>query len=141
MPNIFVNSDNSNLTSKIYKAGKVGKSAAAAEKKMQDVVRAIVGKAPGFVTDKSAAGKGYTIRIEVTKVEAAGGTVHPEIVRFPSTAGKGGRGEEMVSTLTKDPSITVEGTSEGLLLDGIEAVTENIATKSLPLMRMDMLKR
>jgi len=86
MPNIFVNSDNSNLTSKIYKAGKVGKSAAAAEKKMQDVVRAIVGKAPGFVTDKSAAGKGYTIRIEVTKVEAAGGkttyTVHPEIVRF-----------------------------------------------------------
>jgi len=47
----------------------------------------------------------------------------------------------MVSTLTKDPSITVEGTSEGLLLDGIEAVTENIATKSLPLMRMDMLKR
>jgi len=145
MPNIFVNTDNSNLTSKIYKAGKVGKSAAAAEKKMQDVVRAIVGKAPGFVTDKSAAGKGYTIRIEVTKVEAAGGkttyTVHPEIVRFPSSAGKRGKGEEMVSTLTKDPSITVEGTSEGLLLDGIEAVTENIATKSLPLMRMDMLKR
>ena len=58
MPNIFVNTDTSNLTSKIYKAGKVGKSAAAAEKKMQDVVRAIVGKAPGFVTDKSAAGKG-----------------------------------------------------------------------------------
>jgi len=47
----------------------------------------------------------------------------------------------MVSTLTKDPTIGVQGHSEALLLDGIEAVTENIVTKSLPLMRTDMMKR
>lgn len=110
MPKIFVNTDNSNSKAKIYEAGKVGKSAAA-EKKMQDVVTALVTKEPDFVSDKSAIGKGYTIRIKVTKAEAAGGTttytVHPEIVRFPSSSGKGGKGEEMVSTLTKDPTIQV----------------------------------
>lgn len=145
MPNIFVNTDNSNPKSKIYKAGKVGKSAAAAEKKMEEVVKAVAGKAPGFVTDKSAAGKGYTIRIEVTKAETAGGqttyTVHPEIVRFPSTAGKGGKGELMVSTVTKDLTISVTGSSESLLLEGIETVTENIVNKSIPQMRVDMMKR
>jgi len=145
MPKIFVNTDNSNPKAKIYEAGKVGKSAAAAEKKMQEVVTAVVGKAPDFVSDKSAVGKGYTIRIKVTKVETAGSqttyTVHPEIARFPSSSGKGGKGEEMVSTLTKDPTIGVQGHSEALLLDGIEAVTENIVTKSLPLMRTDMMKR
>jgi hypothetical protein len=48
MPKIYVNTDNSNSKAKIYEAGKMGKSAAAAEQKMQD-------------------GKGYTIRIKVTK--------------------------------------------------------------------------
>ena len=113
MPKIFVNTDNSNPKAKIYEAGKVGKSAAAAEKKMQEVVTAVVGKAPDFISDKSAVGKGYTIRVKVTKVETAGSqttyTVHPEIVRFPSSSGKGGKGEEMVSTLTKDPTIGVQG--------------------------------
>jgi hypothetical protein len=145
MPIIFVNTDNSNHRSKIYKADKVGKSALAAEKKMHDVVTALVGKTPGFTTSKSVAKKGYTIRIEVTHVVTSGAektyTLHPEIVRFPSSAGKGGKGAEMVSTRTKDPTITVQGTSEGLLLDGIEAVTENIVTKSLPLMRIDMARR
>ena len=145
MANIFVNTDNSNVSSTIYKAARVGKSAEAAEKKMQEVVIAVVAKEAGFVTEKSAAGKGYTIRIEVTKVETAGGqttyTVHPEIVRYPSSAAKGGKGEEMVSTLTRDPTITVQGHSEGMLLDGIEAVTENIVRKSLPLMKIDMAKR
>jgi hypothetical protein len=145
MPKIFVNTDNSNSKAKIYEAGKVGKSAAAAEKKMQEVVTALVTKEPDFVSDKSAIGKGYTIRIKVTKAEAAGGTttytVHPEIVRFPSSSGKGGKGEEMVSTLTKDPTIQVQGNSEALLLEGVEAVTENIVKKCLPLMRVDMTKR
>jgi hypothetical protein len=143
MASIYVNTDNSNAASKIYKATRVGKSAAAAEKKMQDVVKALVGKAAGFTV--SVAGKGYTIRIEVTKAETSGGTttytLHPEIVRFPSSPGKGGGGAEMVSTLTKDPTIAVQGNSESLLLDGIEMATENIVNKSLPLMKVDMTKR
>jgi hypothetical protein len=142
---IYVNTDNSNHHKKIYKAAKVGKSADACEKKMQEVVRKLVTKAAGFTTDKSVSHKGYTIRIEVTKVEKSGAdtkyTVHPEIVRFPSKAGKGGKGAEMVSTRTTDPTITLQGSSEGMLLDGMEAVTEDIVTKSLPLMRVDFARR
>ena len=145
MPNIFVNTDNSNPTAKIYKAGKAGNSAAAVEKKMQDVVIAILGKAADFATNKSAAGKGYTIRIEITKVEKAGGTttytVHPAIVRFPPTTGKGGKGELMVSTVVKDPTVIVSGNSEALLLEGVADATEKIVTKTIPLMRLDMQNR
>ena len=145
MPKIYVNTDNSNSKAKIYEAGKMGNSAAAAEKKMQEVVTAMIAKEPDFVSDKSAVGKGYTIRIKVTKVAKAGGTttytVHPEIVRFPSTVGKGGKGEIMVSTLTKDPEIQVQGNSEDLLLEGVEGVTQNIMKKCFPLMRVDMTKR
>lgn len=145
MPKIFVNTDNSASTGKIYKASKVGTSAAAVEKKMREVVRAVVAKAPEFTADTVAAGKGYTIRIEVTNAEPSGGetkyTIHPEIVRFPSSSGRGGKGAEMVSLRTKDPTITVGGRSERMLLDGVATVTEDIVTKSLPLMRLDMTKR
>ena len=145
MAKIFVNTDNSNPKGKLYKAAKVGKSADAAEKKMQETVKATAGKAPGFTTDAAASGKGYSIRIEVTKAETSGRsttyTLHPEIVRFPTGSGKQGKGDEMVSTRTKDPTVTVDGGSEDLLLDGVEAVTENIVTKSLPLMTIDMQKR
>jgi hypothetical protein len=145
MPKIYVNTDNSNSKAKIYEAGKMGKSAAAAEKKMQEVVTAMIAKEADFVSDKSAVGKGYTIRIKVTNAAAAGRTTtytaHPEIVRFPSTVGKGGKGEIMVSTLTKDPEIQVQGNSEDWLLEGVEGVTQNIVKKCLPLMRVDMTKR
>jgi hypothetical protein len=57
MPKIFVNADNSNSKAKIYEAGKMGKSAAAAEKKMQDVITALVAKEPDFVADKSPSGR------------------------------------------------------------------------------------
>jgi len=145
MPKIFVNTDNSNSKAKIYEAGKMGKSAAAAEKKMQDVITALVAKEPDFVADKSAVGKGYTVRIKVTNAATAGGTttytVHWEIVRFPSAVGKGGKGELMVSTTTKDLEIQVQGKSEDLLLEGVEGVTENIMKKAFPQMRIDMTKR
>jgi hypothetical protein len=58
MPKIFVNADNSNSKAKIYEAGKMGKSAAAAaEKKMQDVITALVAKEPDFVANKSPSGR------------------------------------------------------------------------------------
>jgi len=145
MPKIFVNTDNSNAMSKIYKATKVGKSAAAVEKKMQEEVVAALGKTADFTTDKSESSKGYTIRIEVIKVETVGPkttyTFRSSIVRYPSTAGQGGKGEEMVSTTSKDPTITVQGASEAMLLDGVESVTENIVNKSLGGMRVDMARR
>jgi hypothetical protein len=145
MPKIYVNTDNSNSKAKIYEAGKMGKSAAAAEQKMQDVITAMVAKEPDFVSDKSAVGKGYTIRIKVTNATTAAGTttytVHPEIVRFPSGVGKGGKGEFMVSTLVKDLEIQVQGHSEDMLLEGVEDATQKIMKKCFPLMRVDMTKR
>ncbi len=146
MPKIYVNTDNSNPRAKIYEAGKMGKSAAAAEKKMQEVIRAMVTKEADFVSDKAAVGKGYTIKIKVTNATAAGGTttytVHYEVVRFPSGTGKGGsKGEFMVSTRTKDLEIQVQGNSEDLLLEGVESVAENIMTKCFPVMRVDMTNR
>jgi hypothetical protein len=145
MPKIYVNTDNSNSKAKIYEAGKMGKSAAAAEQKMQDVITDMATKEPDFVADKSAAGKGYTIRIKVTNATTAAGTttytLHPEIVRFPSGAGKGGKGEFMVSTLVKDIEIQIQGHSEDMLLDAVGDATQKIMKKSFPLMRVDMTKR
>jgi hypothetical protein len=137
MPKIYVNTDNSNSKAKIYEAGKMGKSAAAAEQKMQDVVTDMVAKEPDFVSDKSAVGKGYTIRIKVTNATTAAGTttytVHPEIVRFPK--------EFMVSTVVKDIEIQVQGHSEEMLLDAVGDATQKIMKKCFPLMRVDMTKR
>jgi hypothetical protein len=120
MPKIYVNTDNSNPRAKIYEAGKVGKSAAAAEKKIQEVVRAMVTKEADFVSDQSAVGKGYTIKIKVTNSAASGGTttytVHYEVVRFPLGSGKGGS-------------------------KGVEMITQNIMKKCFPAMRVDMTKR
>ena len=146
MPKIYVNTDNSNPRAKIYEAGKMGKSAAAAEKKIQEVVRAMVTKEADFVADQSAVGKGYTIKIKVTNAAASGGTttytVHYEVVRFPLGTGKGGsKGEFMVSTMTKDLEIQVQGHSEGMLLEGVEMVTQNIMKQCFPAMRVDMTKR
>ena len=146
MPKIYVNTDNSNPRAKIYDASKTGKSAAAAEQKMQEVVRDMVTKEPDFVSDQSAVGKGYTIKIKVTNASASGGTttytVHYEVVRFPLGTGKGGsKGEFMVSTVTKDLEIQVQGNSEGMLLEGVEMVTQNIMKKCFPAMRVDMTKR
>jgi 3D (Asp-Asp-Asp) domain-containing protein len=145
MPKIYVNTDNSNSKAKIYDAAKMGKSAAAAEKKIQEVVTAMVTKEPDFVADKSAVGKGYTVRIKVTKAEVAGGTttytVHPEIVRFPSAVGKGGKGEYMVSTTTKDIQIQIQGNSEDMLLGAVEDATQKIMKASFPGMRVDMTNR
>jgi hypothetical protein len=146
MPKIYVNTDNSNPRAKIYEASKVGKSAAAAEQKMQETVRAMITKEADFVSDKSAVGPGYTIRIKVTNAVASGGTttytVHYEVVRFPVGTGKGGgKGEFMVSTRTKDLEIQVQGNSQGMLLDGVEMVTQNIMKACFPMMRVDMTNR
>jgi hypothetical protein len=146
MAQIFVNTDNSNVTNKIYKAGKVGKSAAAAEGKMKGAVVEIVGKAADFTTTKFGDAKGYTIRIEVSKVEKAGAqttyTLSGEIVRYPATVTKShGKGEEMVTLRPMTPSFKVEGASESLILETIESVVEDMVTKMLPAMRIDMTRR
>lgn len=142
---IFVDTDNSDLKNKLYNAAKAGKSAAAAERKMQQVVIRTIDKAAGFTTTKQDKAKGYRIRLEVSKVEIAGHktkcSLSGSIVRYPPTVTKkGDRGEEMVST-SMIGNATADGTSEGSLLDCIEAIAESLVPKSIPIMRADYVKR
>ncbi len=145
MSMIFVDTDNSDPKDKLYNAVKAGKSAATAEKKMQEVVKRTIDKAVGFTTTKSDKAKGYRIRLEVSRVEIAGRmtkcSLSGSIVRYPPTATrKGDKGEEMVST-SMTGNATADGTSEGSLLDCIEAIAENLVPKSVPIMRADFVKR
>jgi len=139
---IYVNTDNSNPANKLFNATKVGKSAAAVEKRMQQAVIDAIGKAPDFNTDTP--GKGYSLRMKVN-AEPAGRatkyTVPIEIIRYPASAAKGGKGDEMVPTTSRPGSATVEGGSEADLLDAIEALTQSNVKASLPVMRIDMTRR
>jgi hypothetical protein len=144
MPSIYVNTDNSNPASKLFNASKVGKSAAAAEKKMQGAVVDAIDKAkPDFNTDTP--GKGYSLRMKV-QAEPAGGratkyTVITEIIRYPLSPTKGGKGEEMVNTTSRPGSATVDGGSEADLLDAIGELTKGNVKAALPVMRIDMTRR
>ena len=139
---IYVNTDNSNPANKLFSATKAGKSAAAVEKRMQQTVIDAIGKAPDFNTDTP--GKGYSLRMKV-QAETSGRstkyTVPVEVIRYPSSAAKGGKGEEMVPTTSRPGSATVEGSSEADLLDAIEALTQSNVKASLPVMRIDMTRR
>lgn len=142
MPAIYVNTDNSNATNKIYNAGKLGASAAAAEKKMQEAVKEVVGKTADFTTDKP--GKGYTLRMKVVTEPAGRGTKYTvtiEIVRYPLITGKGGKGEDSVQTRSTPGSATIEGSSTADVVDAIGDLAKSNAKASLVVMRMDMARR
>jgi hypothetical protein len=146
MPPIFVDIDNSNPKAKLYNGSKAGQSAAKAEAKMQAVVKKAVDKAAGFTTTKSDGAKGYIIRIEITKIDVANHetkcTLSGSIVRYPRTMTKSrGKGEEMVNTGNWGNTATASGTSEGSLLDCVEAVAESMMKSGVPAMSTDFLKR
>jgi hypothetical protein len=142
MPQIYVNTDNSNPRNKLYNASRLGKSVAAAEKKMQQAVVEAIRKVPDFNT--ITPGKGYSLRMKVL-TESLGRatkyTVTLEIIRYPPTIGKGGKGEELVPTVGRPGSATVEGGSEADILDAIGELTKNNVKASLPVMRIDMTRR
>jgi hypothetical protein len=142
MPPVYVNTSNADPTNKLFNASKLGKSAAAAEKKMQEAVVEAISKAPDFNTDKPA--KGYSLRMTVV-TEAVGRatkyTVNVEIIRYPKVVRKGGKGDELVVTVAKPGSATVEGGSEADVLDAIAELTKNNVKASLPVMRIDMTRR
>jgi hypothetical protein len=142
MPPIFVNTDNSNVNNKLYNASKLGKSAAAAEKKMQEAVVEAISKVPDFATDKP--GKGYSLRMKVLAEpvgRATKYTVTVEIIRYPLSVSKGGKGEELVPTMAKPGSATVEGGSDADIADAIGDLTKNNVKASLAVMRIDMSRR
>lgn len=145
MPLIFVDTDNSKPNDKLYKAGKAGEGAAKAESRMQSVVKRIIDKSAGFTTLHSDKAKGYSIRLEISKLDRSSNqtkcTLSGEIVQYPRKSTlKRGEGEVMLST-SMSSSATADGTSEGSLLDAVEATAESLVTKSVPIMKADFLKR
>jgi hypothetical protein len=145
MPPIFVDTDNSNPKDKLYSAGPAGQSATKAEAKMQSVVKTIIDKAAGFTTTKAGTPKGYAVRLAISKLEVTGHkttcALKGSIVRYPKGVTKSGaKGDEMLS-LGWGGSATADGTSEGSLLDCVEAVAESMMKKGLPIMSADFLKR
>lgn len=141
---IFVDTDHG-PSNKLYNGSKAGSSASKAEGKMQAVVKKIIDKTAGFTTVKDASAKGYTVRLEIAKLEVADHktkcTLSGSIVRYPKgVTMQGAKGDEMLS-LGWGGSATADGTNEGALLDCVEAVAESMIGKGVPVMRSDMLKR
>lgn len=146
MPPIFVDVDNSNAKAKLYNGKIAGDSAEKAEAKIQTMVKKAVEKAPGFTTTKAGSPKGYTILIAITKIERPGHetkcTLSGEIVRYPKgVTTNRGAGAEMVTVGNWGNTATASGTSEGSLLDCVEAVTESMMKSGIGAMNRDFLKR
>lgn len=142
---IFVDTNNTDPSGKLYNGSKAGQSAAKAEGKMQAVVKKIIDKAAGFTTAKMGDSKGYVVRLEISKLEVADHktkcSLSGSIVRYPKgVTMKGAKGEEMLST-GWGGSATADGTSEGSLLDCVESIAESMMAKAVPIMSADYLKR
>ena len=142
MPQIFVDTDNSDPKDKLFVGTKAG--GAKAEEKMQKVVIRIIGKTDGFTTDPKVSKKGYAIRLTVSKVEVGDHetkcAVSGSLVRRPREKVKGGEGEVMVST-SMGGSGKVNGTDDGAILDCVEAISEDLVKKSIKYMKEDWTKR
>jgi len=142
---IFVDTDNSNPKDKLYNGSKAGGSAGKAEAKMQATVKRLIDKAPGFTTTKMGNAKGYTIRLEISKLDTSDHktkcSLSGSITRYPKTVTlKGGKGDEMVS-LGWSGSAEASGTTEGSLLDCVEAIIESMMKNGINTMNSDFAKR
>ncbi len=147
MSTIFVDTDNSAVEpeKKLYLATRAGGAAPRAEAAMAKAVVKTLKDAPGFTLMKSAAAKGYVIRLSLASVEVTGGntkcSVTGEIVRYPRSAtAKRGKGEEMVSTAMTGKA-TASGRGDMAIVDCVEAIAEDLARKSIPHMRLDFTRR
>lgn len=137
MPPIFVDVDN-NPKDKLFNASKAGQAATKAEAKIQSVVKKIIDKSAGFTTTKTSPVKGYRIRLNVATLDVANHEtkckIKGELLRYPSNKG----GDAMLSLGDWSGSATASGTGEGSILDCVEAITESMVTKSVPVMRSDI---
>lgn len=137
---IFIDTDNTNPKEKTFEAKLAGAESSALEKKMQDTVVKTLSKEPAFTTQKIKDAKGYTIRLKLAKLEVAGRetkcSLSGEIVEYPKiTYGRSGAGSKMLTT-----SLTGSAAASGSFaaVDCVEAITESIVKKAVPIMRMDM---
>ena len=143
MPPIYVNTDNTNFTNKVYNGTLAKENAAAVEKKMQDVVVKVIGKVPDFTTNKMPNPKGYSIMLKLAKLEATAHqvkcTLSGELLRYPNMYSVKGSGQGMVST-SFTGSATATGMGKFAVVDCVEAVVEDMIAKAIPAMRSDITK-
>jgi hypothetical protein len=143
---IFVNTDNTNLANKLFNGSKAGAEAKAVEDIMQKVVIKIVGKQAGFTTVKTPNPKGYSIKLEIAKLEKTqhetSCSLKGELVRYPNsfTVSKKGGAATMVST-SFTGSAKAQGMGKFAVADCVEAIVESMIPKAIPAMRQDMLQR
>jgi hypothetical protein len=147
---IFVDVDNTDPNHKLFSGIKAGNLAKEAEAKIQEVTQRVVDKASGFTTKKPTdpkalkALKGYFLLMNVAKVEtdtkSAKCTLVGAILQYPSqTDDKGKLGDLFVTA-----QMTASGSVQGMrnpVIACIEAITEDLVTKSLPVMRKDFATR
>lgn len=143
MPPIYIHTDNSNPKEKLYEARLAGDKADVLEKKMQEVVVKVIEKDPTFTTNRIKNPKGYTIRLKVSKLVTEGRetkcSLSGEILEYPQiTYSKLGAGSKMLST---GMTGSAAATGSFAALDCVEAITESLVKKSLPIMRADMASK
>jgi len=149
MPPIFINTDNSDKTKKIFIANLAGAASAEAEDKMKAMVIKAFEKVPDFTTNNITDPKGYTLMLKVTKFAAdreTSCTITGEILRYPKAASKSkqsdGSGTETVMFGgTWGGSATASGKGKSAVIDCVEAILEGMIPKSIPVMKADMNKR
>lgn len=144
---IFINTDNSDSKNKIYKGANAGAAATKAEEKMKAAVLTALKNVPGFTTTKAADSKGYSIRLEVARVQPGVPdtkcSMSGSIVRYPrSVSDKQAEGGDEMVALGMTGNGLASGKSERAILDCIEAISEDLVRKRcIPAMRMDFDKR
>lgn len=146
MSSIFVNTDNTNPKDKLFNGRMAGAEAKAVEDLMQKIVVKIIGKNPGFTTTKLPNPKGYSIKLEIAKLQQTpqetSCSLKGELVRYPnsfSVAKKGGAGA-MVSTSFTGGAKAI-GMGKHAVIELVEAIAESMVAKTIPAMRQDMLQR
>lgn len=141
MPPIYVNTDNSNVTDKMYNGQLAKENAAAAEKKMQDIVIKTIAKDPRFTTKKVVNPKGYSIKLRIAKLETLGSetkcSMTGELLRYPNMKAFKGSGVGMVST-SFNGSAAATGMGKFAVIDLVEAITESMVKKAIPAMKTDI---
>jgi hypothetical protein len=143
---IYVNTDNTNTADKLFNGSKAGEEAKAVEDIMQKVVVTVVGKNSGFTTTKIANPKGYSIKLEIAKLEQVGRetscSLKGELVRYPNsfTVAKKGGAATMVSTSFTGSAKAI-GMGKRAVVELVEAIAEGMIPKAIPAMRQDMLQR
>lgn len=151
MPPIFINTNNSDKTKKIYIANAVGEGIAEAEDKIQEMVIDAFKTASEFTTNKIENPKGYTLVFKVTKFDAAAHetscTITGQILQYPnvtySKTKESNKSDSVMVMFAGDwkGSATATGKGKRAMLDCVEAIMEGLVPKSIPVMKSDMTRR